>query len=739
MDTVATTLPVLAPRSTSPTKPRALVRMQTLPVFQLSPKVVAPGSGAKDTNSGFKKRVELTKARRISFGAWSAKVAARVPTFEIEEQLLAAPTNVALRIDLGYRYAEQEGSKFWAIVLLEQVSLMHDERGGWRFYQVLGHAHYHLMMRHPRPHHCCVFHLHQATETYTLAMSFLENMGDVPLIINFATALFMQGVKERPLEMLATVNLHHGIQFGLLDNQIYVDRLFTHFQILAANDRLGDALNVLFKIKQLHARPTGYAALDFDLVRARCLQLQGDLLGSSELFSRILLDLFGPATNYADELYASMWHKLCSLCLRRGHLFLAIDYATLALTYAKAAKLRATLYYIRGVSHYCLHNVNAAEDDYRRGRNSSHEIKPMYTLHELKRAYKDDFALLLSTSIPDIVASGRRGLGKTTATLKVQRQFRQFLHRKHHGADPHTLTRRLLAKQSTLKTIRLQETPVLVEEPALPHLDDIDVAPPTRKHIDTIASLKLLHAETVRLKPYLPHAAPRQFKGPAKCVGPAPRNFLSPDFDRPDARRLRSLTSYRRLGYSNGDVSYVQHWRALLDVGLELFASPTALARSVTHVRTFHPTLDEAVAICALVDSDGSVDEACGKLSDAAYTTELQSLVVVLDVTSFVARRWRHVGSTNDTTDKDKDDDEQPLFAVPEIDAVTGKFLVHDVRTLVLSPAPVAASVPHRNVFERVTSPVSKHDSFRPLHIIDDHVTAARHERRTKQDIVVFK
>ncbi|KDO30382.1 hypothetical protein SPRG_05093 [Saprolegnia parasitica CBS 223.65] len=733
MESVVTTLPVIAPRSASPTKPRVLLRTMTLPTFELSPKCDTASVGA---SSGFQKRVALSKARRASCSALCAKVAARAPTFEIEEQLLAAPTNVALRIELGYRYAEQDGSKLWAVVLLEQVSLMHDERGGWRFYQVLGHAHYHLMLRHPRPHHCCVFHLHQATETYKLALSYLENMGDVLLVINYATALFMQGVKERPLEMLATVNLRHGIQFGPLDNQIYVDRLFTHFQILSANECFNDALTALSKIQQLQARPTGYATRDLDLVRARCLQLQGDLLASSELFSRILLESFGPATTYADEMYATLWHNLCSLCLRRGHLFLAIDYATLALTYAKAAKLRATLYYARGVSHYCLHNANAAEDDYRRGRNASHEIKPLYTLRELKSSYKDAFALVLSTSIPDIVASGRRGLGKTTATLKVQRQFRRFLHQKSQGANPPSLTQRPLARQSSFQTsIVAEDSP-----PVLPHLDDVAVAPqpsPTLQPSDTIASLKLLHAETVRLKPYLPHAAPRQFKAAIKRAGPAPRCFLSPDFDRPDARRLRSLTSYRRLGYSNGDVSYVQHWRALLDVGLELFTSPKSLARSVTHVRAFHPTLGEAVAICALVDSDGNVDEACGKLSDAAYTTELQSLVVVLDVGSCVGRRWRH--GTNDTADDANDDDEHPLFGVPEIDAATGKLLVHDLRTLLPSPTRMPAASPPRNVFDRVTSPVLKRESFRAVHIIDDHVTAARHQRRSKQDIVVFK
>ncbi|OQR84793.1 hypothetical protein ACHHYP_12820, partial [Achlya hypogyna] len=705
-----------------PVQQRFMTRNQSLPVFEGKAKDATEARDPKDSDSLFQRRMQLTKARRISVGAWlyGPKVAQRPPLFEIEEQVLVAPSSVSLRVALGYRYAEHEGSKHWAVVLLEQASLMAEDPGGWRFWQVLGHMHYHLMLRYPRQHHCCIFHLHQAAVTYKKAMSYVENMGDVVLIIHFATALFMQGVKDRPLEMLATANLRHGIQFGPLDNQIYVDRLFTHFQICAANGRTSDSLALLAKIRALHAQPSGYSRTDMDLIHARCLQLDGELLASSELFSRLLKDMFGPATAYADELYADMWHHLGSLCLRQGHLYLAVEYTTLALTYAKHAKLRATLYYARGLAHYCLSDFNGAEDDYRRGRNSNHDVKPTLSLAELRRSYKEDFDLVLSTSIEDIVRAARKGMGKTTASLKVQRQFRQFLDRKRLGADPQSFTRRLLEKQTTRKA--LLPEPVAANLPqSVGTLPELELTPPPSHppHVNALASLKLLHSATVHLSPFLPHAEPRKFKVAPKASRKPPRNFLSPDFDRPDARRQRSLASYRRLGYSNGDLTYGQHWRALLDVGLTLFKTPASLARSVAHVRAFHPSVAEAMAICTLVDSDGSVEEACGKLSDESYSIEIASLVQVIDVEAALARRWAASAT---------EEDDNPLYPVPEIDPATGKFVLHDVRTLLAREEEVSV--------KRLANVGSVGGSFRTLHIIDDHVSS---RRTSVKDVVVLK
>ncbi|OQS02827.1 hypothetical protein THRCLA_04846 [Thraustotheca clavata] len=536
----------------------------------------------------YQKRVKET-LRHISMGTWGRmpKVAHRMPTFDIEERLLANPTIVKFVVDVGIRYAEHE-----------------------------------------------------------------------------------------------TINLHHGIPIGKEESQKWHEAELVISKLMAT-------------------LPTGFSINHVELMLARSLQMQGEYLSSTQIYSKILGTKFDPTMNYSDEAYV------------------AIEYLTLALTYAKQAKVRATIYYKRGRAQFCLGDCNAAEDYYRRGRNSNQETKPANTLASLK-LHKAKFYTLASKPIREIIACVRKGMGEAAASLILQRSFRQFL-KKKQDENPQLHTHRLLfIKQKATKL--LQTPPIskrLLTEEKLESKAKDDIM---LQRLETLASLKLLNNSYVQPKPYL-NVHPQQYKAPAQIPKATPVNFLAPDFDRPDYRRKRSMASYRRLGYSNSDISYIQHWHALLQVGFKIISYPTAseLSRYIVHVQTFHTSISRAIAICALVHSDGNEAEACGKLTDAQYYTELQSLVQVINVENMASARW-NTSPLSPLLDSINGTDEI-LHGVPEIDPATGRFIVQDVREAI-TPARSEKKdsdepSPSR---KKVASSECKRGSFRPLHIINDQV-----------------
>ncbi|OQS03147.1 hypothetical protein THRCLA_04546 [Thraustotheca clavata] len=712
------------PTTTRP-KMRSLHRNSSVPLFNFS-QLFDFQECSKDTDSIYQKRVKEMESRRNSLGKLPqlAKIAKRIPTFALEERLLANPINIKYIVQVGFRYAEQEVSKLYALLLLEKVNIVTEEPGGYKYWQILANLHYQIMQRYRRFHPCGIFHLHQATIVYKKALLYSENQSDVMLLLNYAFAQFMEGVVERPYEMLQTINLHHGISIEKVESLEYIDRLFMYFQICAANKKWHEAEMVLRKL--ILAPPNGFTIANVEIMLARCLQIQGDFLSSNEIFSRILNYKFGSSASH-DDAYMNLWHELASVCLNYGHLYLAIEYLGLTLTYAKQTKIRAKLYYERGLAHFCLGDINSAEDDYRRGRNSNNVAKPAITIAELKKSYEPEFDVLVNKPINEIVNTVRRGMGRTSASIKLQRSFRKYIERKRGAEDPHLLKRRLLlVKQKTAKMIVAPQT---IKSPATLLQKDgsleIDLKEREVKRIETLASLQLLHKSNIQLKPYLPHAHPRKYKVPNPLPKTPAVSFLTPDFDRPDHRRKRSLISYRRLGYSNGDVGYVQHWRALLQVGLELYSSAADLLRSIVQIKAFHTNISDAIATCALVDSDGNVVEACGKLSDKQYCTELQSIVDVIDIKNMCSAKWSN--SSHSTISNPKDNTYQEiLHGVPEIDPSTGRFLVQDIRNII-TPTKTTSSPTHlihsKNKSIINISQKAKEGSYHVSHIINEQIT----------------
>ena len=160
------------------------------------------------------------------------------------------------------------------------------------------------------------------------------------------------------------------------------------------------------------------------------------------------------------------------------------------------------------------------------------------------------------------------------------------------------------------------------------------------------------------------------------------------------------------MGYSTGDLSSVQHWKAILEFGYALYTSHVELLRAIAHVKAFHSGITDDEAFCALADSDGIVDEACGKLSDSNYRSEIACMCAIIDVKSICQIQksnfqkpkqkqetsCKNSISENTQTntfnrvidsifDIETESKVTEVIAVPEIDPTTGKFFLHDVRS----------------------------------------------------------
>ncbi|RHY72544.1 hypothetical protein DYB37_001051 [Aphanomyces astaci] len=523
------------------------------------------------------------------------KVVRRIPVFELEEAVLRNTHDVKLRVELGLRYSETFATEMPAMLLLEQASLFSDNAAvGWRFWNTLGDLHFSLLKRYPRYNYCFAFHLQKCTSALAKALSYIENVADTSLIVKYATGLFMKGERELPYELLKSLSLTYASNGAKLEPAAVVERHALLFRVTLANSIMHEAVHHITKLIELVTAdttllPTGYTLNDFHLMLARCAQIEGDFLFATHTFSRILGETFGHSTVYSDDQYFSLWHHLGTSCYDQGHMWLCIEYYTLALTYAKHLPMRATIYYRRGLAYYCIGEAIKAEDDYRRAKSACHDVKPDVTLHDLKKEYLVEFDRLLDTPVATLISQVRKGMGKTTASIKVQRHFRHFMQRKRKKSDASRLLRRFSNSNRASSVVNLLASTDEGDEPIV--------------------------------------AAP---------VPP-------------------------------GDVSCVQHWKAIIKCGQKLYPTSDAIHRAVAHVKFFHTNMPGDVAFCALADSDGQVDEACGKLSDANYRSELDCICRVLDVSAWMTMH----------------DDGRPveLAGVPEIDPDTGRFFVHALDT----------------------------------------------------------
>ncbi|RHY47863.1 hypothetical protein DYB34_000034 [Aphanomyces astaci] len=623
------------------------------------------------------------------------KVVRRIPVFELEEAVLRNTHDVKLRVELGLRYSETFATEMPAMLLLEQASLFSDNAAvGWRFWNTLGDLHFSLLKRYPRYNYCFAFHLQKCTSALAKALSYIENVADTSLIVKYATGLFMKGERELPYELLKSLSLTYASNGAKLEPAAVVERHALLFRVTLANSIMHEAVHHITKLIELVTAdttllPTGYTLNDFHLMLARCAQIEGDFLFATHTFSRILGETFGHSTVYSDDQYFSLWHHLGTSCYDQGHMWLCIEYYTLALTYAKHLPMRATIYYRRGLAYYCIGEAIKAEDDYRRAKSACHDVKPDVTLHDLKKEYLVEFDRLLDTPVATLISQVRKGMGKTTASIKVQRHFRHFMQRKRKKSDASRLLRRFSNSNRASSVVNLLASTDEGDEPivAAPVPPGTPFTPPCYRVNCAVAplpelspadefkcrreaALQSLHAlHTNDMHVTTPLKATRA-KSPLKKPPPQSLqsiSFLTPDYDRPEARRQRSITSYRRLGYSTGNVSCVQHWKAIIKCGQRLYPTLDAIHRAVAHVKFFHTNMPGDVAFCALADSDGQVDEACGKLSDANYRSELDCICRVLDVSAWMTMH----------------DDGRPveLAGGPEIDPDTGRFFVHALDT----------------------------------------------------------
>ncbi|ETW04909.1 hypothetical protein, variant [Aphanomyces invadans] len=385
------------------------------------------------------------------------KVVRRVPVFDLEEAVLRNTYDVKLRVDLGFRYSEEIATEVPAMILLEQASFFNDNVAvGWRFWATLGDLHYSLLARYPRYHRCFAFHLQKSTSSFAKALSYLENVADSSLIVKYAAGLFMKGERELPYELLKSLSLTYASNGSKLEPAVVVDRHALLFRVSLANSIMHEAILHVTKLIELVTAdpslvPKGYTINDFHLMLARCAQIEGDYLFATNTFSRILAETFGHSTVYSDDQFFALWYNLGTKCYDQGLMWLCIEYYTLALTYAKNLSMRATIYYRRGMAFFCINEPIKAEDDYRRAKSANHEVKPDVTLNDLKKDYLVEFNKLLDTPVEDVIKQVRKGMGKTTASIKVQRHFRHFMQQKRKKSDASRIMRRFSnsSKQST--------------------------------------------------------------------------------------------------------------------------------------------------------------------------------------------------------------------------------------------------------------------------------------------------
>lgn len=387
------------------------------------------------------------------WGKWlpGRLVVDKLSCLQLEELVLQNPSSEKHLVKLGARYARWSATSLAAIVLLEHASLLHASAPRTHeYWSALGNAHLDLFLRHRKFLPVSKFHLDKCLQAFSRAFAYMESMADPLLLLRYAICLFWRS-SDADLEKADDVFRELFAKFASFCDKDRVNLLFLRFQTLARLHMHREAAECMETIIQLYAAtpdaaapmdsgggssaPSPYDAADYSMMLMHCQQSSGDYVLASSTFSTVLERkcIAQDGGSLSDEQYLELWFSLAEKCFAHEEYPLALEFYSIALSFARDSHALASIHYSRGLCYEAANESAKCVAEFKRARNANRHVVPLVAVSDLRAAYDEQFAAQLKKPIRQIIDEVRLTL-YDRAVKQLQRMFRRK-QAKQHRAD----------------------------------------------------------------------------------------------------------------------------------------------------------------------------------------------------------------------------------------------------------------------------------------------------------------
>lgn len=394
------------------------------------------------------------------WGRWLNRrlVVDKISCLQLEELVLENPQVEKHLVKLGLRYARWSGTSLAAILLLEHASLLPENSPRTHeYWNSLGNAHLDLFLRNRKFLPVSKYHLGKCLQAFTHAFAYMESMADPLLLLRYAICLFWRS-GDANLEKADDVFRELFAKFASFCDKDRLNVTFLRFQTLARLHMYQEAAECIAAVVQLQAAaaaaaastppgsadstasstsssvPGPYDTADYMMMLMHCQQCSGDYLVASATFSSVLKILgVTQEGSLSDEQYLELWYNLAEKCFAHEEYPLALEFYSIALSFAKDSHVLASIHYSRGLCCEAVGEDAKCVAEYKRARNVNRHIAPLVPLSDLHANYSEQFAAFLQKPIRQVIEEVRVNL-YDKAVKKLQRIFRRK-HKPQSGAD----------------------------------------------------------------------------------------------------------------------------------------------------------------------------------------------------------------------------------------------------------------------------------------------------------------
>lgn len=392
-------------------------------------------------------QVHLPSEYHAKWSKWvhGRHVVDKVSCLRLEEIVLQDLHNETNLLKLGLRYARFPGASLPAVLLLEHSSTASTSHSGipgtHEYWNWLGNAHFNIFLRSRKFMPAAKFHLNKCLQAFTHAFAYIESMADPLLLLRYAICLFWRK-GESDLEQTNEIFHELFTKFASFCEKDRLNLLFLHFQVLFCLKMHQEAMDCMHAIISLHRVATEakgestasstaasmsppYDTMDYMLMLVHCQQIMGDYVQASATFSSILkAKSIHQEGALSDDEYLDFWYNLADRCFYHEDYVLAMEYYSIALTFAKDSLVLATMLYNRGLCHQSVGETAKCMAEFKRARNVNRHVLPPITIADLREGYEEQFALLLRKPVGQLIEEVRVTL-YDKAVKRLQRIFRR--------------------------------------------------------------------------------------------------------------------------------------------------------------------------------------------------------------------------------------------------------------------------------------------------------------------------
>lgn len=372
------------------------------------------------------------------WGRWlnGRLVVDKISCLQLEELVLQNPSSEKHLVKLGIRYARWSGTSLAAILLLEHASLLHENAPRTHeYWNSMGNAHLDIFLRNRKFLPVSKFHLERCLQAFSRAFAYMESMADPLLLLRYAICLFWRS-GDTNLEKADDVFRELFAKFASFCDKDRLNLLFLRFQTLSRLHMHREAAECVEAIIGLHRaspsdaadsdtrEPSPFDSADYLMMLMYCQQRNGDYVLASATFLTILKSKgITQEGELNDEQYLELWLSLAKKCFDHEEYPLALEFYSIALTFARDSHVLAHIHYSRGLCYEAVHESAKCVAEYKRARNVNRHVTPLVAIADLHGVYDEQFSALLKKPIRQVIDEVRLAL-YDKAVKQLQRIFR---------------------------------------------------------------------------------------------------------------------------------------------------------------------------------------------------------------------------------------------------------------------------------------------------------------------------